>query len=121
MKLNKKTRNNFYIDGEIKRPSAVNAACELGADVIIVSDIYHPFIKGIETSNMFNIVSQMTSMLFEDKSKRGIVIASNRFPDKTIILISPDVGNISAFNTGAWKRLSDLGYNAAIKVLQNYE
>lgn len=113
--------SQYYIDGEIKRPTAVNSACELGADVVIVSDIYRPYTKGIENSSMFNIASQMTSMLFEDKSKRGVTIASARFPSKKIILISPSVGDISSLNTKAWKRLSNMGYNAAIRTLQNHE
>lgn len=116
-----KIGNDYYIDGEIKRPTAVNTACELGADIVIVSDSYKPETKGIESSNMFNIASQMASMLLEDKSMRGIKIARSRFPDKEIILISPNLGKISAFNTYAWKKLSDLGYEEAMNVLQEYK
>lgn len=116
-----KIKNSYYIDGEIKRPTAVNTAFELGADVAIVSDIYHPYTKDIEKTSMFNIAGQMASMLLEDKSMRGIKIAQNKFPDKEIILISPDVGDMSALHTFSYKRLENLGYNAALKELQCYE
>lgn len=113
-----KIGDSYYIDGEIKRPTAVNNAFELGADVVIVSDIYKPYVSGIEKSNMFNIAGQMTNMLLEDKSMRGIKIAQNRFPDKQIFLVSPDTGNMSSFDTYSYKKLERLGYNAAMKVLQ---
>lgn len=116
-----KIDGSYYIDGEIKRPTAVNNAFELGADIAIVSDIYKPYIHNIENSNMWNIVGQMTSMLLEDKSMRGIKIANARFPDKKVILISPDVGNISALTTRPWKKLESLGHSAALKVLDEYD
>ena len=116
-----KIKDSYYIDGEIKRPTAVNTAFELGADIAIVSDIYHPYTKNIENSNMFNIAGQMASMLLEDKSMRGIKIAKNKFPNKEVILISPKVGDISALHTFSYKRLENLGYNAAIRKLRNYE
>lgn len=111
---------SFYIDGEIKRPTAVNAAFELGADAVIISDIYKPHISGIEATSMLNIAGQMANMLLQDKSMRGIKIASARFPNKDIVLISPDVGQLSAFSTQPWEQLENLGYNAAIKELANY-
>lgn len=111
---------HYYIDGEIKRPTAVNNAFELGADVAIVSDIYRPYTKNIENTNMFNIFGQMANMVLEDKSMRGIKIARSKFPNKEIILISPNVGNISPLNTSSYKKLNTLGYNAAMKELIKY-
>jgi NTE family protein len=114
-----KINESFYIDGEIKRPTAVNTAFELGADIAIVSDIYQPHTDGIEKSNMFNIASQMVSMLLEDKSMRGIKIAKGKFPDKKVILISPNVGDISAIHTFSYKKLEKLGYQAAKRELES--
>lgn len=111
---------NYYIDGEIKRPTAVNTAFELGADVVIVSDTYKPHTSKIETSSMLNIAGQMASMLLEDKSMRGIKIANARFPDKEIILVSPKIGHMSIFSTQPWQKLEEYGYKAAMKELKQY-
>ena len=110
-----------YVDGEIKRPLSIETAIELGAEIVIVSDIYSPHVDGIGNSNMFNIGSQIANMLLGDKSLRGIKICKAKYPDREIILISPPVGNISALNTYAWEKLERTGYNTAIKVLREYE
>lgn len=109
---------DFYVDGEIKRPLSVNEAMDLGAEVVIVSDIYTPNIKDIGNSGMFNIADQITSMVLGDKSHRGIAICKSRYPDRQIILISPPVGDISALNTYAYEKLMNTGYNTAIRVLR---
>lgn len=111
----------YYVDGEIKRPLSINEAVELGADVIIVSDIYTPNTINIGKSSMFNIGSQIANMMLGDKSKRGIKICEAKYPDKKIILISPPVGSISALNTYAYDKLSNTGYNTAIRILREVE
>jgi NTE family protein len=115
-----KIGSSYYIDGEVKRPTTVNNAFELGADVAIVSDTYTSKMKNIEKTSMFGIFGQMANMLFEDKSMRGVKIAKSRFPNKEIIVVNPDVGNMSSMHTFSYKKLENLGYNAAIKILQNY-
>lgn len=114
-----KINNVYYIDGEVKRPLAIEMAIEKGADIVIVSDIYTPHIAGIGTSNMFNIFTQIINMLIEDKSMRGVKICQEHFPDKKIILVSPAVGDISSLSTRYYKKLELAGYNSAIKVLLN--
>jgi len=111
----------FYVDGEIKRPLSVNEAMDLGAEVVIVSDIYSPYVKGIGQSSMWNIGSQITNMLLGDKSQRGISICQSRYPDRQIVLISPPVGDISALNTMAYDTLVMRGYNSAIKQLREVQ
>jgi NTE family protein len=111
----------YYVDGEIKRPLAIEMAIEKGADTIIVSDIYTPYVQGIGTSGMFNIFGQIVNMLLEDKSMRGVKICKANHPEKNIILISPPVGDISALNTYAYEKLQRAGYNAAMRVLEKSE
>ena len=115
-----KIDNDFYIDGEIKRPISVGRALDLGADIVIVSDVYSPYVKNIENSSMINIAEQMVHMLLQDKSMRGIKIAKNKYPDKEIILISPNVGDLSSYNTFAHKKLINMGYNTAIREFKKY-
>ena len=110
----------YYIDGEIKRPTATILALELGADIVIVSDVYKPFTVNIEKSSMWNIVGQVGNMLLEDKSMRGIRIAEVRYPDKDIVLVAPEVGHLSVFSTQPWRRLERLGYEAALDALNRY-
>ena len=108
----------YYVDGEIKRPLAVEMAIEKGADIIIVSDIYTPCVDGLGTSSMPNIFGQIVNMLLEDKSMRGIKICKAKYPDKQIILVSPLVGHISAVNVYAYNELDAAGYKAAIPQLK---
>lgn len=110
-----------YVDGEIKRPLAIEMAIAKGADVIIVSDIYTPYVHEIGTSGMLNIFGQIVNMLLEDKSMRGVKICTANHPDKQIILISPNVGDISALNTLAYEKLERTGYNAAMRILEKLE
>ena len=58
--------------------------------------------------------------MFEDKSHRGIQICKAKYPDKVIILISPSTSDVSAFNTFAYEKLMNAGYNAGIKALTEY-
>ena len=115
-----KIDNSFYIDGEIKKPISVGRAIDFGADVVIVSDAYHPYTKNIEKTSMFNIAGQMVNMLLEDKSQRGIKIAKAKYPDKEIIFISPKIGNMGVFSIIYYKKLYNMGYNTAIQKLQEY-
>lgn len=118
-----KIKNSFFIDGEIKRPTAVNRACELGADIVIVSDIYKPITSGLEQSNMLKIASQVANMLFEDKSMRGIRIAEDRFPKTKILLVSPKVADFSIFNTNtkAFSKMFNIGHDEANQVFKDYK
>lgn len=112
-----KIGSHYYVDGEIKRPLALEMAIEKGADIVIMSDVYTPYVKGIGTSGMFNILGQIMNMLLEDKSMRGVKICQEHFPDKKVILISPPVGDIGAFDTSKYEQLERAGYNAAMRVL----
>lgn len=111
--------DDYYVDGEIKRPLSVNEAMDMGAEVVIVSDIYTPYTKNIHKTSMLNISSQITNMLLGDKSARGIDICQSRYPDRKIVLVSPPVGDISALNTYAYEKLEMRGYNAAMKELRD--
>lgn len=111
----------YYVDGEIKRPLSVNEAMDIGAEVVIVSDIYTPYIKNIAKTGMWNIGSQIINMLLGDKSHRGIKICQSRYPDRQIVLVSPPVGDISALNSLAYDALFMRGYNSAIKKFKEME
>lgn len=114
-----KIGEHYYVDGEIKRPMSIQSAVDFGADVVIVSDMYAPCVRDVGTSNMFNIAGQIANMMLEDKSYRGIQFCKVRYPDKKVILVSPATGDLSAFSTGAYERLVNAGYNAAIKAFQD--
>lgn len=116
-----KIDGEYYVDGEIKRPLSVNESMDIGAEVVIISDIYSPYVKDIGQSSMWNIGSQITNMLLGDKSQRGIKICQSRYPERDIILISPPVGDISALNTLAYDTLVMRGYNSAIKQLKEFQ
>ena len=115
-----KIGNDYYLDGEIKRPLSIQTAIDLGAEVIIVSDTYAPHTENARTSGIFNIMSLVINMLFEDKSIKAVDTIKTKYPDREIILISPAIGDISTFSTKSYDKLVERGYNMALKVLRNY-
>jgi len=115
-----KIGNGYYVDGEIKRPLSIQAAIDLGAEIIIVSDTYALYVKDAGTSGVFNIMSLIINMLFEDKSIRAVNTIKAKYPERDVILIAPTIGDISSFDTGSYDKLVSRGYKAAMKEFKKY-
>lgn len=109
---------NYYIDGEIRSPaSTIEAVIQLGADIIIVSDVYGGSSGNIAKSGMFNIASEVINMVLEDKSLRGVRTYKNKYPSKKIITIEPELSKVSAFSTKHYETSYESGYKAAMGAL----
>ena len=109
---------SHYIDGEIRSPaSTIEAVIHLGADIIIVSDVYGKTIKNIAKSGMTAIASEVINMVLEDKSLRGVRTYRNKYPNKIIITIEPELSQVSAFSTKHYESSYKAGYEAAMMTL----
>ena len=111
-----KIGDDYYMDGEIKRPLSLEAAINLGAEVVIISDMYK--YSNLSDLRMISVASKVANMLLEDKTVRGIRYCATKYPEVEIILISPDASKFSIANTWSYSELIDAGYNAATEVLE---
>lgn len=93
-----------YVDGLVSRNLPVQDAYEMGADLVIASDI------GTEVThkNDYNILSILNQMIAIQSS-----YINRESRDKASVLILPDIKNISALDTSKKKELITLGENAA--------
>ena len=90
----------LYVDGLVSRNLPVEEAYDMGADLVIASDVGTPVVK----KDNYNILSILNQMIAIQSSY--ITKASK---EKATILISPDIKNISATDTTKRKDLIELG------------
>lgn len=101
---------NPYVDGLVSRNLPVQDAYDMGADIVIASDI------GTEVTykNNYNILSILNQMIAIQSS---YINKASR--EKASILILPDLKNISALDTQKKKDLIALGEKAAEEKIEN--
>ena len=90
----------LYVDGLVSRNLPVEEAYDMGADLVIASDVGTPVVK----KDNYNILSVLNQMIAIQSSY--ITKASK---EKATVLISPDIKNISATDTTKRKDLIELG------------
>ena len=90
----------LYVDGLVSRNLPVEEAYDMGADLVIASDVGTPVVK----KDNYNILSVLNQMIAIQSSY--ITKASK---EKATILISPDIKNISATDTTKRRDLIKLG------------
>ena len=90
----------LYVDGLVSRNLPVEEAYDMGADLVIASDVGTPVVK----KDNYNILSVLNQMIAIQSSY--ITKASK---EKATILISPDIKNISATDTTKRRYLIELG------------
>ena len=103
-----KIDGEIYVDGLVTRNLPVEEAYDMGADIVIASDIGAP----VAEKDDYNILSVM--------SQASTIQASNITKisrEKASILISPDVKDISALDSSKKEELMKLGKVAAEKEL----
>ena len=90
----------LYVDGLVSRNLPVEEAYDMGADLVIASDVGTPVVK----KDNYNILSVLNQMIAIQSS-----YITKDSKEKATILISPDIKNISATDTTKRKDLIDLG------------
>ena len=101
-----KIDGEIYVDGLVSRNLPVEEAYEMGADIVIASDIGAPVVEK-DDYNILSVMSQANTIQASNITKVS--------REKASILISPDVKDISAIASSKKEELMKLGKVAAEK------
>ena len=101
-----KIDGEIYVDGLVTRNLPVEEAYDMGADIVIASDIGAPVVEK-DDYNILSVMSQASTIQASNITKIS--------REKASILISPDVKDISALDSSKKKELMKLGKVAAEK------
>ena len=101
-----KIDGEIYVDGLVSRNLPVEEAYEMGADIVIASDIGAPIVEK-DDYNILSVMNQASTIQASNITKIS--------REKASILISPDVKDISALDSSKKKELMKLGKVAAEK------
>ena len=101
-----KIDGEIYVDGLVTRNLPVEEAYEMGADIVIASDIGAPVIEK-DDYNILSVMSQANTIQASNITKVS--------REKASILISPDIKDISAIASSKKEELMKLGKLAAEK------
>jgi NTE family protein len=117
-----KIGGRYYVDGEVARTLSADLAVEAGADVVIVSNIYRPFVTrpdrpSIARRGVLRVLNQSLSIILSEKEKRGLDLYHRLHPGVTFLNISPDIGHLGFLNRYAARQLVLRGYRAAMTEL----
>ena len=94
----------LYVDGLVSRNLPVEEAYDMGADLVIASDIGAPIVKK-DNYNILSVLSQMSTIQSSN--------ITNISREKASILISPNIKDISAIDSSKKNDLINLGKIAA--------
>ena len=101
-----KIDGEIYVDGLVTRNLPVEEAYDMGADIVIASDIGAPVIEK-DDYNILSVMSQANTIQASNITKVS--------REKASILISPDIKDISAIASSKKEELMKLGKLAAEK------
>lgn len=101
-----------YVDGLVSRNLPVQDAYDMGADIVIASDIG----TEVNDKNNYNILSILNQIIAIQSS-----YINKESRDKASILIVPDLQKISAIDTDKKEDLIKLGEVATLNNLQNLQ
>ena len=101
-----KIDGEIYVDGLVSRNLPVEEAYEMGADIVIASDIGAPVVEK-DDYNILSVMSQANTIQASNITKVS--------REKASILISPDIKDISAIASSKKEKLMKLGKVAAEK------
>lgn len=114
--------DRYYLDGEMVRTLSVDLAVEAGADVVIISNVYRPYItKPSESSVAMRgigaVIRQSLNVVLSEKEKRGLDLIHKQYPHVTLLNVSADLGKFPFLSRADGKALLGRGYREAVRVL----
>jgi NTE family protein len=117
-----KIGDRYFLDGEIVRTLSADLAVAAGANVVIISNVYRPEVRGerersIARGTALAVGRQAASILLSEKERRGVELLSRLHPKVAFIDIAPDIGNLGYFNRFAARSLILRGYRTALRAL----
>jgi len=117
-----KINGRYYVDGEIKRTLSADIAIERGADVLVISNVYTPWVtprgeRSIAHRGAMEIGRQSINILLHEKSLRGLDLYDRIYPNARIIFLEAEIGHMGFFNMRETKKLLKASYVEAVKKL----
>jgi len=111
--------DRFYIDGETKKTFSADVAISRGADVVVISNVYHPGLPrpggaSLAYRGARAVVGQALNLALHEKTARGLDLSRHTHPDTEIIVIEPDVGHLSFLNHLNARAFIQRGYREAL-------
>lgn len=103
----------LLVDGMLTANLPVQAALDMGADIIIAVNVGTPLLTREELSGFFGVLNQVLSILTEQNVQNSLALLK---PDD--ILISPDLGNYSTSDFDSLPSIAPLGASAARAVAE---
>lgn len=101
----------LLVDGMLTSNLPVQAAREMGADIIIAVNVGTPLLKRSELSGIFGVTEQMISILAEQNVQASLALLK-----PSDILISPELGAFSTADFDHLPKIAPLGETAARKL-----
>lgn len=103
----------MLVDGMLTSNLPVEAALDMGADIIIAVNVGTPLLKREELGSFLGIMGQMLSILTEQNVQNSLALLR-----PTDILISPDLGDFSTSDFDNLPSIAPLGATAARAVAE---
>lgn len=117
-----KIGDRYFIDGEVVRTLSIDLAVEAGADVVVISNVYRPYVtrpgeRSLVHGGPAAMLNQTLNVILSEKEKRGIELIHRLYPHVTILNVSADLGNLSFLGRGNARQLLTRGYREGLRVL----
>lgn len=114
--------DRYYIDGEVVRTLSIDLAVEAGADVVVISNVYRPYVTRRKRPSLVHqggaaVARQSLNIILSEKEKRGIDLIHRLYPHVTVLNVSADLGRYPFTTRGAARKLLTRGYREALRLL----
>lgn len=114
--------DRFYIDGEVVRTLSIDLAVEAGADVVVVSNVYRPYVARAGSPSLvyqggLAVGRQSLNIILNEKEKRGIDLIHKMYPQVQVLVVSPDLGRLSFTSRMQARTMLRRGYRDALRIL----
>jgi len=108
--------DKLLVDGGIANNLPVEVALEMGADILVVIDLYSDLAKGESLTSPLSVSGQMVTLLFLQNSR-----ASRALVRPQDVVIEPNVAAYNALQFDKGEELIKIGEDAANKVLPSIQ
>ncbi|QQR91973.1 MAG: patatin-like phospholipase family protein [Myxococcales bacterium] len=117
-----KIGDRFYMDGEVVRTLSVDLAVEAGADVVVISNVYRPYLtrpneSSVALQGLGAVARQSLNVVLSEKEKRGLDLIHQQYPHVRILNVSADLGKFPFLSRRNGKTLLGRGYREALRIL----
>lgn len=114
--------DRYYMDGEVVRTLSIDLAVEAGADVVIISNVYRPYVGRLGSPSIVHqgglaVARQALNTILNEKEKRGIDLIHRMYPQIQVLVVSPDLGRLPFTSRLHARAMLRRGYRDALRIL----